>query len=106
AASWSRFRREIVGREELVPGRLVVEPLDRVEQVAVQQLRIEAGEGLGLRDVVQADPIPDCEYRSALTRFEREALPEQIEIFLARLEDVRLRAGRRGRVKARRLRAH
>lgn len=51
---------------------LAVEPAERVEQVAVEQLRVEPRERVGLRDVVEAERVADRKQRTALARLERE----------------------------------
>ena len=63
--------------------RLAVEPAERVEQVAVEQLRVEARERAGLRDVVEAERISDREQRAALARLEREGAAQGGEVGLA-----------------------
>ena len=50
------------------PRALASSVLDRVEQVAVEQLRVEARERVRPRHVVEADPVAEREQRAGLAR--------------------------------------
>jgi hypothetical protein len=92
-------RRGLDRGEELTEpvARLAVEPAERVEQVAVEQLRVEARERAGLRHVVEAERVADREQRAALARLEREGAAQRGEVDLPRAVRVGLRHRRRGR---------
>ena len=71
-------RRGVDRGEELAEpvARLAVEVTERVEQVAVEQLRVEPRERVGARDVVEAERIFGREQRAGLTWLEREGAAE------------------------------
>jgi hypothetical protein len=67
--------------ERLRVGRFPVETLERVEQVAVQELGIERLERARLGDEVERQRVrPEREDRTALAGHERECLPKGPQI--------------------------
>jgi hypothetical protein len=58
--------------ERLDVGRLFVEVLERVEQVADEELRVETGEGLRPREVVETEAAAGREYGAGLPRLQWE----------------------------------
>ncbi len=71
-----------------------VRVLARVEQVAREQLRVEARERLRPRHVVEAEAVAEREQRARLSGDERERVAHVVRRRL-RVVDVGLRAGRR-----------
>src|SRR5205823_1711883 len=97
-ATRTRRTRDRIEKRLELPCALSVEPLDRVEQVAVEELRIEVRERIRPRDEVDADALAEREQRAGLSRDERERVLQGREQVAVLREDVRL--GMRRRVDA------
>src|SRR4029079_9046404 len=70
---------------------LLVEPLERVEQVAAPELRPQLHEGLRPRDPVEAELVAERENSAALTGLEGERGLELLEPAAVRGERVGVR---------------
>ena len=83
-----------------------VEPVERVEQVALAELGPQLLERFRARDPVEAERVAEREQRARLARPAREGLGQLVEPGSVAAERVRLRAGGRVDAEALGLRAH